>query len=319
MRLFRDMACLPEDAQGAAVAIGNFDGLHRGHRSVLGTMQDIARAQGIPAAVLTFAPHPRQFFAPGTPPLALEPFHVRARRLRALGVDILYMARFNRALSQMSADQFIHEMLVEKLRARHVITGENFVFGHRRSGDAAFLATAAQAHGFGYQPVVPQSVEGYNYASTRVRESLAKGDMQQAALILGRPYEIMGRVRHGEKRGRALGYPTANLIPASLLLPAFGVYVVRYAVAEPLLPESSPAAWRPGVAYLGTRPTYGGDAAWLEVHALDMPEPLYGRRLRVQLLAHLRPDMVFSNEAALQAQIGFDISQAKHFLEAYNA
>lgn len=319
MRLFRDMAFLPDHARGAAVAIGNFDGLHRGHRSVLGTMQDIARSQGIPAAVLTFAPHPRQFFAPGTPPLALEPFHVRTRRLRALGVDILYVARFNRALSQMSADRFIREMLVDKLQVRHVVTGENFVFGHRRSGDTAFLAEQAQKHGFGYRAVAPQSGEGQHYASTRVRESLVQGDMQQAAIILGRPYEMTGRVRHGEKRGRALGYPTANLIPSGLLLPAFGVYAVRYAVAEPLLPESSPVAWRPGVAYLGTRPTYGGAAAWLEVHALDTPEPLYGRRLRVQLLAHVRPDMVFADDAALQAQISLDISQAKQFLEAYHA
>lgn len=318
MRVFRDFSALPDNARGAAVAIGNFDGLHRGHRAVLAAMTAAANERGVPSAVLTFAPHPKQFFQPDAPSLALEPFHVRARRLRALGVEVLYLARFNAALSQMSASRFVTEVLVKQLGVRHVTTGENFVFGHRRSGDAAFLAEAAREYGFGYTAVPPQAEGSHAYASSRVREALSAGNMPEAAALLGRPYEMTGRVQHGEKRGRNLGYPTANLIPHGLLLPAFGVYAVRYAIAEPLLPES-PVAWRPGVAYLGTRPTYGGDVPWLEVHALDTPEPLYGRRLRVQLLAHLRPDATFADDAALQAQIAKDISQAKQILESPHA
>jgi riboflavin kinase/FMN adenylyltransferase len=318
MRLFRDLDTLLDDARGAAVAIGNFDGLHRGHRAVIGAMQEAAQGRNLPQAVLTFAPHPRRFFAPDAPPLALEPFHVRARRLRALGVDMLYLARFNQALSQLSARAFIEEVLVKRLGVRHVTTGENFVFGHQRSGDANFLAEAARTHGFGYTAVAPQTAEGQACSSSRVRHFLGLGDMAEATAMLGRPYEMTGRVRHGEKRGAALGYPTANLIPHALMLPAFGVYAVRYAMAEPLLPETAPV-WRPGVAYLGTRPTYGGDAPWLEVHALDTPEPLYGHRLRVQLLAHLRPDARFADDAALQVQIAKDITQAKRILEATHA
>lgn len=318
MRILRDFDDLPLSARNAAVAIGNFDGLHLGHRKVLTAMQQVAGAQSLSQAVLTFSPHPRRFFTPFAPPLALEPFHVRARRLRALGVSLLYLARFNHALSQLSAHAFIEEILVKRLGVRHVTTGENFVFGHRRSGDAHFLAGAAQQYGFGYTAVAAEGGEGQIYASSRVRDFLASGALKEAITILGRPYEMMGRVRHGEKRGTELGYPTANLIPHGLLLPAFGVYAVRYTVDEPLLPERVPF-WRPGVAYLGTRPTYHGTAPWLEVHALDVPEPLYGRRLRVQLLAHLRPDATFANDAALQAQIARDVQQAKQILENYDA
>lgn len=318
MRVFRDFSHLPESARGAAVAIGNFDGLHRGHRAVLASMLSVAKERGVPSAVLTFAPHPKRFFTPDAPPLALESLHVRARRLRAMGVDLLYLARFNAALSEMSAGRFVTDVLVKQLGVRQVTTGENFVFGHRRSGDAAFLAEAGREYGFNYTAVPPQAEGSHAYASSRVREALSAGNMQEAAALLGRPYEMMGRVRHGEKRGRDLGYPTANLIPHDLLLPAFGVYAARYAVAEPLLPES-PVTWRHGVAYLGTRPTYDGDAPWLEVHALDTPEPLYGHRLRVQLLAHLRPDATFADDAALQRQIAKDVAHAKQILQAPHA
>jgi riboflavin kinase/FMN adenylyltransferase len=320
MRIYRDLHVLPDHARGAAVAIGNFDGLHLGHRAVLTAAQETAHARGIPSAVLTFAPHPRRFFVPQTPPMALEPFHLRLRRLQALGVDIVYIARFNAPFSQQTAEEFLAQVLVAQLGVRHVVTGANFIFGHRRGGNAALLQDTASRYGFTYHAVDAQADAQQAYASSRVRQYLSAGAMAEAAAVLGRPYEIIGRVQHGQKRGRRLGYPTANIIPlSSQLLPAFGVYAVRYAVAEPLAPESAPVQWRPGVAYLGTRPTYAGEQPWLEVHALDTPEPLYGHRLRVQLLAHLRPDMSFATDEALQAQIAVDITKAKQVLEAPHA
>ncbi|MBY0356031.1 MAG: bifunctional riboflavin kinase/FAD synthetase [Rickettsiales bacterium] len=319
MLIVRDLAHLPPHAQGMALAIGNFDGLHRGHRAVLSAMQASAAEQKIQSAVLTFTPHPRRFFAPDAPPLALEPFHVRMRRLRALGVDHMYLTRFTPELSQMTAEAFVTEILVARLRVRHVTTGENFVFGRGRSGDADFLARMAKQYEFGYHAVASQQVAGQEYASSHVRAALRAGEMAKAAEILGRPYELCGRVRHGENRGEALGYPTANIIPTGLLLPAFGVYAARYCVSEPLMPETTPQTWQPAVAYLGTRPTYGGERAWLEVHALDASENLYGKRLRVQLVAYVRPDATFASDAALQTQIAVDISQAKQHLEHINA
>ena len=305
MRVFRDFSALPDDARGAAIAIGNFDGLHRGHRTVLAAMIATARARGIPSAVLTFTPHPKRFFNPDAPPLALEPFHVRLRRLKALGVDIVYIARFNAALAGMTAEQFSAEILQGSLGARHIVTGANFAFGKDRKGNSALLEGLAKEGMFSYEAMYLDTRELAISSSSNIRAHLAKGEM--------------GAVQHGTQRGAALGYPTANLIPRGLLLPAFGVFAARYAVAEPLLPEAAPASWKPAVAYLGTRPTYDGDAPWLEVHALDTPEPLYGRRLRVQLLAHLRPDARFASDAALQAQIVKDISQTKQVLESNHA
>lgn len=325
MRLFRQLEDLPEAALGAAIAIGNFDGLHLGHRAVIQEMLAVAKARGLPSAVLTFAPHPKRFFNPGTPDLALEPFHVRARRLAAMGVELLFVAKFNAALSQMSAQAFVHDVLVGQLGAHHVTTGANFAFGFQRQGNADFLANISKQANFTYHAVKPYVYEslpsqpGQPYASSRVRVALQAGRLSDAAALLGRPYEMVGRVRHGEKRGHSLGYPTANLVPSGLLLPAFGVYAARYAMAEPFLPESPPSAWRPAVAYLGTRPTYGGTRPWLEVHGLDEAEPLYGRRLRVQLAEQVRGDLMFADDAELKAQIAKDITKTKQILEAWNA
>ena len=317
MRLVRDLNQLPANAQGCAVAIGNFDGLHAGHKAVISAMKEQALARGLSAAIMTFEPHPRMFFQPENNPLRIEPFHVKARRLKAAGIDILYMLRFNRTLSEMPARDFVEKILITQLQACHVTTGEGFVFGYQRGGNSALLAEMAQEKGFGYQTVPPVMQGGEPCSSTRIRAHLSKGEMTQVETLLGHAYEISGRVMKGDQRGRELGFPTANLLHANLFAPACGVYAVEYArVSSPDAPCSH-LRWRPAVANYGIRPTFGGDRMpRLEVHALQGQPELYGKYLRVRLKTLIRPEQTFETIDALKAQITQDCEKARFLLKA---
>lgn len=307
MRLVRDIEHLPETLRGAALAIGNFDGLHLGHRTVLDAMQEQAKKLGVAPAVMTFEPHPRMFFTPSHEPNRIEPLHAKLRRLREAGVAIVYLLRFNAALSSMKAEDFVSGMLREKLGVSHVTTGADFVFGYRRGGGIATLKKAAEAGLFQYQAVPPLSINGEPCSSSRIRAHLAAGEMAEAASLLGRTHEITGRVRHGAARGRELGTPTANISPGAIFLPKFGVYAVRYAVA-------GEQQWREGVANLGVRPSFGGGAPGLEVHGFAEDRSLYGQRLRVKLIDFLRDERTFDSPEALKKQIILDITAAKEVL-----
>lgn len=309
MRLVRDIRHLPPELKGAALAIGNFDGLHLGHRAVLGAMLEAASSRGVKPAVMTFEPHPRMFFAREHPPYRVEPLHRKLRRLRLAGVEIVYLQRFNAGLASMSADGFVSGILGEKLGVAHVVTGEGFVFGHRRGGTSATLRKA----GFGYTAVPEVHVGGEICSSSTIRSHLETGDMAAAAVLLGRAYEITGRVRHGQARGRTLGAPTANLGLHELFLPRYGVYAVRYRVSAGLMGEEG-RDWKEGVANLGVRPSFGGTEPSLEVHGFEESRDLYGCRLRVQLLEFLREERKFETPEALKVQIGQDIVHAKEAL-----
>lgn len=315
MRLVRAFEDLPPSLKGGALAIGNFDGLHLGHRAVLEEMLDCAEKQHATPAVMTFEPHPRMFFSPGHAPHRIEPLHRKLRRLRQCGVKIVYLMRFNEALSSLSADCFVNEILSEKLGVTQVITGEEFVFGYRRGGHSGTLRQAAERGRFGYRSVPPVMMEGKVCSSSRIRAHLGAGEMEAAAALLGRPYEITGRVRHGHARGRELGAPTANLGLHELFLPRYGVYAVRYRISEGAMLEEG-REWRDGVANLGVRPTFGENEAGLEVHGFGESRPLYGLRLRVQLRSFLREEKAFPSPEALREQIGQDIARAKEVLAA---
>ncbi len=314
MRLFRHTADLPADtrgaAQGAVVALGNFDGVHRGHQAVIGTAQRIARDLGAPSAVLTFEPHPRSVFRPADAPFRLSPFRVKARHIEALGVDLLFVCHFDDSFLHKSAEAFIEDDLVRGLGARHVVCGYDFLFGHGRRGDPALLKQAGLQHGFGVTEVGTIADEaGGVYSSTRIRDALVAGNPREAARLLGSPWEIEGRVEHGDHKGRTIGFPTANVELADYLRPAFGVYAVRTGVDH-----GPDTVWRDGVANLGRRPTVGGTVERLETHLFDFDGDLYGQHLRVQLIDFLRPERKFGSFAELKDQIVQDAAAARAVL-----
>lgn len=311
MRIFRHYQNIPGDARGAVVAIGNFDGVHLGHRAVIGEAGAIAHATARPWGVLTFEPHPRAFFAPGTPPFRLTPFHAKARLIFGLGVDTIFVQQFNKAFSSLTAEDFIESVLVGGIGARHVVCGYDFVFGKGRGGSAEMLLGFGKRLGFDFTAVRAQTFAGGDsaetaYSSTGVREALQSGNPQAAARILGRPFEIEGRVIQGDQRGRTIGFPTANLALGTYLRPARGVYAVRVRVGE--------GREFTGVANIGRRPTFAGEADLLEVFLFDFTGDLYGRRLGVQLVEFLRPEKKFDGIDQLKAQIAADSDQARQIL-----
>ena len=303
--LLTDWRDVPAAARGAAVALGNFDGVHRGHRAVLGAAH--AARPDLPLAALTFEPHPREYFRPDDPPFRLTPLPAKRRALAAAGCRIVYALPFGPELAAMSAEDFVEEVLHRGLGARHLACGADFAFGHRRGGDTAFLAHAAEARGIGLSVVPPVSDAEGTLSSTRIRRALQDGYPERATRDLGRVWEIAGEVVHGDKLGRVLGWPTANLWLGRHLEPARGVYAVTVA-----LPDGREAK---GVANIGRRPTLGGDPQTrLEVYLFDFSGDLYGQEIRVRLVHFLRADATFAGLEELKAAIAQDAEDARRAL-----
>ena len=309
MRIIRQCADPPAASRGAVVAIGNFDGVHRGHQVVIAEAGRLATALGAPHAVLTFEPHPRSILQADAPPFRLMPFRAKARTLSELGVEYLFVARFDAAMAATEADEFVTTVLVRRVAARHVVVGHDFVFGRGRAGDRRLLGRLAEAHGFGLGVVEPVGDSEAVFASGRVRGSLASGRPEEAAALLGRAWEVEGRARRGAGRGAALGFPTVNLDLGAGFRPRLGIYAARIAV-EP------DAAWRDGVAYIGARPTFGGGEVLLEAHIFAFDGDLRGRRVRVALIEFVRNDASFADAASLGAQIAADCAAAREALAA---
>ena len=311
MRIYRHYDALPADARGAAVAIGNFDGVHPGHQTVIHEAGLIAGDMCRPWAVLTFEPHPRAFFTPGSEPFRLTPFRSKARRIAELGADLLIVQRFDKAFSSLPAEDFVNTVLVDGLGAGHVVSGYDFVFGHKRGGNCELLLAMGAKKGFGFTAVNAQTdSSGEAYSSTRVRERLGDADPRGAAAILGRDFEIEGRVARGEARGKSIGFPTANIPLGAYLRPALGVYAVRAAIEQ-----ENGEIWLDGVANIGVRPTFGSDGVVLEVFLFDFDDDLYGKRLRVRLVDFLRPEKKFDGVDDLKAQISQDSAKAQKILQ----
>lgn len=312
MHLVHHLDGLPEALRGSVVAIGNFDGVHLGHQQVIAAAKAKAAGLGAPTAVLSFEPHPRQLFQPDLPPFRLTPFRIRARLIEALGIDLHAVMTFDRAFAAQTAEAFIERILVAGFGARHVVIGFDFCFGKDRQGNAATLSGYGERYGFGVTVVTQASDErGGAYSSTRIREHLAAGRMRDAADLLGRAWEIEGRVQHGDKRGRHLGYPTANVELADYLRPAFGIYAVEAAVDRG---DADALTWHGGVANLGIRPMFETPTPLLEVHLFDFADDLYGRHLRVRLIEHLRGEAKFDGVDALVAQMDRDTAAARAVL-----
>jgi riboflavin kinase/FMN adenylyltransferase len=310
MKRFDDFRGLAPDDRGAAVAMGNFDGVHLGHQSVLALAHAAAAELDAPFGVVSFEPHPRSFFAPDAPAFRLMTADARARRLEKLGVEVLYELPFGAALAGLSPEGFATEVLAEGLGVRHVVVGADFRFGKGRAGDVASLRALGARLGFGVTAAPLVSDGQGDFSSTAIRAALAEGRPEEAARILGHWHRIEGAVQHGDRRGHDLGYPTANLLPEGLHLPRFGVYAVLVDVLTG--PHRGRLA---GAASIGVRPTFGESRPNLEVYLFDFDGDLYGAELSIALVAFLRPEEKFDSAEALVAQMGADVREARARLE----
>ncbi len=305
-RLFRDVEGGPLCPQGSVVCIGAFDGLHLGHRALVRHAVSRARSLGLPAVALSFEPLPREFFAVDSPPPRLTLPRARFQALRRLDVDQVGLLRFNARLAAMSAEDFVRGMLIARLRAREVWVGPGFRFGRDRNGDLRTLQSFGESDGFTAN-AIEAVADGARISSTRIRIAVATGDFATASRLLGRPYAIGGHVVRGNRLGRTLGYPTANLRFGGKQPPLSGVFAVRvHGVGSGAVA---------GVASFGTRPTVGGTEPLLEAHLFDFDGDLYGRRIEVEFVAKLRDEEKFVDLPALVAQMHRDAAQARTILD----
>jgi riboflavin kinase/FMN adenylyltransferase len=306
LRVIETWRGLEAGDKGAAVAIGAFDGVHRGHQTVIAGAAAAARATGAPLGVVTFDPHPRRWFAPDAPSFRLMTPAQQNRALDDLGVDLLYRLAFDAEMVSMSAEDFVRRVLVDGLAVRHVSVGPDFTYGKGRSGTVEQLAAYGRQFGFGVTVAPLLFDEGEKCASTAVRAALKAGKPERAARLLGRPYAIEGVVVHGDHLGRKIGFPTANVSLEDYIRLEHGIYAARTRLAD--------GREIPGVAYIGNRPTVNGADERLEVNLFDFDEDLYGQTLETDLVAFIRGDVKFDGLDALTAQIARDCAAARQIL-----
>ena len=309
MELIRGLHNLRERHRGCVATIGNFDGVHRGHQQVLTGVRRKAQELGVPSVVIIFEPQPREFFAPDAAPPRLTRFGEKIRLLEAEGVDRVLCLSFNERLRALSAEQFIESLLLEGLGVKHFVVGDDFRFGCDRRGDYALLKAAGERHGFTVAETETLILEDERVSSSRIREALGANNLMLASRLLGRRYRVTGRVQHGQKIGRELGAPTANVRMHKYACPLKGVYAVRGHLRS---------AQFNGVCNVGSRPTVNGVRPVLEVHLLDFKGDLYGELLSVEFLHPMRPEKRFDGLDALREQIAKDISAARTWFASAN-
>ncbi len=307
MEIVRGLHNLRPRHRGCAATIGNFDGVHLGHRAVFRQLQEKADALGLPATVVTFEPQPMEYFLPEAAPARLTRFREKMAALRDAGIERVVVLEFNRHLAEMEAEVFLRELLLEGLGVGYLLVGDDFRFGRARRGDIELLRRTGERHGFGVEGMHTIVVREARVSSTRIREALARGDLDEAAHNLGRPYRICGRVAHGHKRGRTIGFPTLNIDLHRRRSPMHGVYAVMV--------HGLPEGPRPGVANIGTRPTVLGDSRLLlEAHLFDFQRTIYGSHLEVEFRRHLREERKFASFEELRRQIDLDAAEARRLL-----
>ena len=307
MKVHRSYSGLPAAARGTVAAIGNFDGVHRGHKALIEAARVRADALSVPLGIITFEPHPLQLLRPEMAPKRLTPFRVKTKVLKELGVDRQFALLFNRTMREKSPEAFVRDVLVEGLGVRHVVVGYDFRFGHKASGDAADLVAFGETSGFGVTRIDPVTWHGEICSSSRIRAAVAEGDVALAAELLDHPFMIEGRVVGGDKRGRELGYPTANIRPPAAgsprgpaQWPMAGVYAVRAGWVE-----AGERVWADGAANIGLRPTFNDrQGHLLEIYLMDREVDLYGKRLCCQFVERLRGEKAFADVEMLKRADG---------------
>jgi riboflavin kinase / FMN adenylyltransferase len=308
MRIIRGNNPIDQGDRGTVAALGNFDGVHLGHQSVIREAGRVASELGAPLSVLTFEPHPRMLFQQDTADFRLTTSDTRAEALADIGVEMLFELAFDQDFSQLAAEDFVPRVLGDMLGLRHVVCGYDFVFGHRRRGNPELLESQGTEHGIGVTRMDAVTEEdGAVYSSTRVRQCIAEGDPRGATELLGRPWSFTALVEQGDKRGRTIGFPTCNLRVVDLVQPAHGVYAIQVRVADE-------GAWLPGVANFGRRPTVNDRGALFEAHLFDVDRDLYDKPLTIRVIDFIRPEMRFSGLEALTAQIAADATRAREIL-----
>ena len=299
-------APVPQPLRGAILALGNFDGFHLGHQAVIGRAVQRGAHERRPVIVATFDPHPMRHFRPDTAPFRLTSLDQRQRLFGQAGADAMLIFGFDGALAATSAEDFVAELLSRQIGAAGVVTGDDFTFGAGRRGSAGLLAELGAAHGIVAETVAPLLLDGAPVSSSRVRDALVAGDPGQATRLLTRPFAIEGVVGHGDKRGRTLGYPTANVALGNYLRPAYGIYAVRV--------RTEGGSEHDGVASLGIRPSFDPPVEMLETFIFDFAGNLYDRTIEVSLVAYLRPEEKFDDMASLVAQMDADSLNARAML-----
>ncbi len=306
MQVIRGLHNLRSEHRGCVATIGNFDGVHLGHQAVFRHLKEKGAELGLPTTVVTFEPQPMEYFAPDAAPARLTRLREKLAAIESTGIDRVVLLEFGPKMAVMSAEAFIRELLVQGLGIQYLFVGDDFRFGRGRAGDMNMLCTAGQRHGFGVENMNTFLVGEERVSSTRIREALARGDLEQAAHNLGRPYRICGRVAHGDERGRSIGFPTANVDLHRKVSPLHGVYAVTvHGLAdEPL----------PGVANIGNRPTVEGDDRYLlEVHLFDFARSIYGAHVEVEFRKKLREEKRFGSFEELRQQIERDAAEARGY------
>ena len=303
MELVRDTHNLQRHHQECVVSIGNYDGVHIGHQAVIRQLREVASGLGLPAVVMIFEPQPLEFFAPATAPARLTGLRDKLIWLQEQNIDRVFCLKFQASLAKLEAGEFIYRLLVQGLDVKHLVVGDDFRFGKGRRGDFHLLQEYGRQYGFDVVATETLYVGGKRVSSSRIRELLAAGDLDSAAELLSRPYNISGRVVHGDHRGRELGFPTANIMLRRNKSPLHGVYTVQVTLAN--------GTRYSGVANVGTRPVFDGKRFLLEAHLLDFSGDLYGEHLRVDFLRFIRPEMKFETVSALCDQIHRDIATAE--------
>ncbi len=299
---------IPDELRSAVVALGNFDGFHLGHQAVAGEAIAQAKAAGKPAIIATFDPHPVRFFAPQAPWFRLTTLDQRQRLFEDAGADAMLVFEFDASLAATTAEDFIAKLLVERLGISAVVTGEDFTFGNRRGGNFDVLRDVGAAHGLSSTAMGPVVDDGGVISSSRIREALQAGDCATATRLLTRPFAIEGIVQHGDKNGRLLGFPTANIDIGHYLRPRYGIYAVKGKLADDRVLD--------GAANLGIRPSFEPPKELLEPHFFDFAEDLYGQHIEVEFHAFIRPEMKFDDMEALMLQMQADCDEARRILEA---
>lgn len=305
MRFFHSWRKVPEAYQNAVIAVGNFDGFHLGHHAVVEKAVEVGKEMNRPVMLMTFEPHPSAFFRPGGRTFRITPIRAKVRAICTLPIDGFFVFPFNRAFADMTAKQFVDNVLIGGLHAAALVVGEDYGFGHNREGDVEYLQKNYPA-----LPVYPvaklRDFNGEIISSSRIRAFIRDGHVAQAAKLTGRPFEIEGYVVHGFKRGRVIGFPTINIEPHDSIVPRLGVYAAKVLLD---------GEWKPALANIGTRPTVDGEGILLEAHILNYNGDLYGKRLRVQLTEFIRPEQKFASLIELKRQIEQDMNQIKRILE----
>ncbi len=311
MKIFRHFDDVPAACRGAVVAIGNFDGVHRGHRALIAEAKKQADARGVPLAVLSFEPHPQEYFKPSPESFRLTPLRTKARLLADIGVDALFALTFDGEMARRSPDDFVQTVLVGGLGISGVVVGHDFEFGQKRAGNLKTLSLSGEKHGFTVTAFDTVTASGdEKISSTLIRQLLKQAKPEEAARLLGHAWAVEARVEHGDARGRKMGFPTANMHLGHCLAPAFGVYAVRVAILD----GDHVVARHDGVANFGVRPMYQVQVPLLETHLFDFDGDLYGKYLSVELIRYIRPEAKFPSLDALIAQIAADAAKAREIL-----